>query len=302
MQKASSEFKPHASGRHPRRSAKVPTTSKCFYLGASLAQICYTCLVTVLDFSGRRIRRQIVARSCVFVVGSVNENRHFGWRGRVRRPFANPPWTAHLLLALPVAACSATSSVDHSPAEFAPIQSSLTVDADRDVVFERLTRRLPEAGFALVEIDDGLQLVRASLTTDQPDAYVDLGHSRRTFEGIWGPVESFEYAPATSASYKLTSYDGVPLQATRDVALKALATIRTRPQGAMTEVSVDVSYDLSARIGYHELGMFGSPTGEVQTVAGEIHFQTAEPGTGDEEVALCMSNGKLEAQILNLAT
>jgi hypothetical protein len=207
-----------------------------------------------------------------------------------------------LLLALPVAACSATSSVEHSPAQFAPIQSTVTVEAGRDVVFERLTARLQAAGFTLLEIDEDLKLLRVSLTSDEPDAYVDCGRSRRTFEGALGAIETFEYAPATSASYKLTSYDGVPLQATRDVALTATATVRTQPQEAMTEVSVDVSYDLNARIGYQELGTLGSPTGEVQTVAREIHFQTAEPGTGDEEVAFCMSNGKLEAQILELAT
>jgi hypothetical protein len=209
---------------------------------------------------------------------------------------------AHLLLAMPVAACSATSSVEHSPAQFAPIQSTVTVEAGRDVVFNRLAAKLPAAGFTILEIDEGLKLLRVSLTTDAPDGYVDCGRSRRTFEGALGSIETFEYAPATSASYKLTSYAGVPLQATRDVVLRATATVRTQPQEAMTEVSVDVSYDLSAMIGYLELGMFGSPTGEVQTVVREIHFQTAEPGTGDEEVAFCMSNGKLEAQILELAT
>jgi hypothetical protein len=241
-------------------------------------------------------------RSRVFVVGPVNENRDFGWRGAGRRPFANPLRTAHLLLSLPIAACSATSSVEHSPAQFAAIDQTLTVEASSDVVFERLTKRLPAAGFALFEIDNGLKVLRVSWTADQPDAYVDCGRSQRTFEGAWGPVETFEYGPATSASYKLTSYDGVPLEATRDVVLKATATVRTRPEAAITEVSVDVSYDLSARIGYRELGMFGSPAGEARTVTREIRFQTAEPGIGDEEVAFCMSNGRLEAEILGLAT
>jgi hypothetical protein len=207
-----------------------------------------------------------------------------------------------LLMSLAVAACSATSSVEHSPAQFGAIASTVAVEASRDVVFERLTSRLPAAGFALLEVDDGLKVVRVSLTTDQPDAYVDCGRSRRTFEGVSGPAETFEYGPATSASYRLTSHDGTPLEATRDVVLEATATIRTSTAEAMTEVSVDVSYDLSARIEYHELDMFGSPTGEPQTVTREIRFQTAEPGIGDEDVAFCMSNGRLEAQILELAT
>jgi hypothetical protein len=66
-------------------------------------------------------------------------------------------------------------------------------------------------------------------------------------------------------------------------------------------VRVDVSYGLSVKIGYRELGMFGSPTGEPRTVTREILFQTAEPGIGDEEVAFCTSNGRLEAEILELA-
>ena len=44
-----------------------------------------------------------------------------------------------------------------------------------------------------------------------------------------------------------------PLEATRDVVLEATATIRTSPAGAMTEVSVDVSYDLSATMGIMSL-------------------------------------------------
>jgi hypothetical protein len=255
----------------------------------------------VLDLPGRRIRRRIVAQPYIIVVGSVNENKAFGWRGAVRRPFANPVRTAHLLLALPVAACSATSSVEHSPAQFTPIDQTLTVEASEEVVFERLANKLPAAGFEIIESDDDLKVLWSSWTTGQPDAYVDCGRSQRTFEGAWGPVETFEYGAATSASYKLTSYDGVPLQATRDVVLKATAEIRTTPKEGWTEVSVDVSYRLSVKMGYRELGTFGSPTGEPRTVTREILFQTAEPGIGDEEVAFCVSNGRLEAEILKLA-
>ena len=53
-----------------------------------------------------------------------------------------------LLLALPIAACSATSSVEHSPANFRAIESTVVVEASREAVFERLTNRLPAAGFA----------------------------------------------------------------------------------------------------------------------------------------------------------
>jgi hypothetical protein len=210
-------------------------------------------------------------------------------------------WAA-LLLLLPIAACSPTSSVQHTPAQYAPIESTVAVEASRDVVLERLAKKLPAAGFALVEVDSGLKLLRVALTTDHPEVYVNCGRSRRTFEGAWGSVETFEDVPAASGTYKLTSYDGMPLAATRDAMLTANATVRTSPKDSMTEVRVDVSYDLSTRTSYEELGRFGSPTGHGQTVTRKATFQTDKPGIGEAELAFCISNGRLEAQILELAT
>ena len=207
-----------------------------------------------------------------------------------------------LLLSVPVAGCSATSSVQHSPAQLTPIDTTRLVEGSEGAVRRRLVSRLPGAGLTAVEIDEDLNIVRVSLTTDQPGDYVDCGRTQRTFEGGWGGVETFDYEPATSASYKLSNFEGVALEATREVVLDATATVRMRPSAAMTEVSVDVSYDLRTRITYSTPGGFGSATGDPETVTQDINFQTARPGIGNQEVAYCTSNGRLEARLLELAT
>jgi hypothetical protein len=84
------------------------------------------------------------------------------------------------------------------------------------------------------------------------------------------------------------------------VVLDATAAVRIRPSAAMTEVSVDVSYDLETSVLYSELGLFVAD--DAEAVTREIHFRTDRPGIGEGEVAFCMSNGRLEAQILELAT
>lgn len=225
----------------------------------------------------------------------------------VRRLVAWPAGGAAVGLVLPLllAACSATSSVQHSPAKFAPIESARMVDDSPDRVRQRLVSRVPESGLELMETDASSNVIRLSLRTDQPGAYVDCGRTRRTFEGPWGDAETFEYEPAASASYKLTSYDGVPLEARRDVALAATATVRLTPDAAsaaMTEVSVAISYDLETQVAYRERGLFALAAGPAEPVTQTIRFRTDRPGVGDGEVAACMSNGKLEAQILDLAT
>jgi len=215
---------------------------------------------------------------------------------------------AWLLLSAPLAACSAASSVQHSPAQFTPIESSRVVEAGEDTVLRRLISRLPAAGLTVVEIDDAANAVVVSLTTDQPGEYVDCGRTRRTFEGAWGGVETFDYEPAASASYKLTSYDGVALEAARTVALDATATVRMQPgtatseTAAMTEVRVEVSYDLETQVTYNEGGLFAFASADAEPVTRAIRFQTDRSGIGDGEVALCMPNGRLEAQLLDLVT
>ena len=203
---------------------------------------------------------------------------------------------------LPTVGCSATSSVQHEPAQFAPINSAVQIDAGTDVVWERLKNRPPPPGFTVVEIDDAQKLLRLSLTSDRPEAYVDCGRTRRTFEGALGGVETFDYQPAARASYKLTSYQGAPLEAARDTVLDATAVVQARPGESMTAVNVDVSYVLRTMITYSKLGVFGSPSGQLDSVTREIRFQTDKPGIGDEEVASCLSNGKLERQLLEWAT
>jgi hypothetical protein len=203
---------------------------------------------------------------------------------------------------MPLAACSATSSVQHSPAELIPIDSTRLVEASEDAVRRRLVSRLPGAGLTVVEIDEALNIVRVALTTGQAGDYVDCGRTQRTFEGGWGGVETFDYRPAASASYKVASYDGVALEATRNVILDATATVRMRPSAAMTEVSVAVDYDLRTKITYTESSVFGSEAKDGEPVTQDISFQTARPGIGDQEVAMCTSNGRLEAELLDLAT
>jgi hypothetical protein len=198
--------------------------------------------------------------------------------------------------------CSATSSVEHQPAAFAPIVSAVLVEIGTDVVWDRLKNRPPPPGFTVVEVDDARMLLRMSLTYDQPEVYVDCGRTRRTFEGALGGVETFEYEAAARAAYKLASFKGEPLEAARDTVLEATAAVRARPRDSMTEVSVDVSYVLKTMITYSKLGVFGSPTGELDAVTREVRFQTDKPGIGDEEVAFCLSNGKLERQLLEWAT
>ncbi len=224
---------------------------------------------------------------------------------------AGPTWQrrlAWLLFSAPLAACSATSSVQHSPAQFTPIESSRVVEASEDTVLRRLISRLPAAGLTVVEIDDAAKAVVVSLTTDEPGEYVDCGRTRRTFEGVWGGVETFDYEPAAGASYKLTSHDGVALDATRTVVLDATATVRMQPgtatseAAAMTEVRVEVSYDLETQVTYNEGGLFAFASADAEPVTRAIRFQTDRPGVGDGEVALCMPNGRLEAQLLDLAT
>lgn len=225
-------------------------------------------------------------------------------------PSAWPTWCrlAWLLLSVPLAACSATSSIQHSPAQFTPIASSRVVAASEDMVLRRLIGRLPAAGLTVVEIDDAATAVVVSLTTNQPGEYVDCGRTRRTFEGVWGGVETFDYEPAASAAYKLTNYDGSALAATRNVVLDATATVRMQPgvavtgMAATTEVRVEVSYDLETQVTYNEGGPFAFARDDAEAVTRAIHFQTERPGIGDGEVALCMSNGRLEAQLLDLAT
>lgn len=225
-------------------------------------------------------------------------------------PPAGPTWQrrlAWLLLSAPLAACSATSAVRHSPAQFTAIESSRVVAASENLVLRRLIGRLPAAGLTVVEIDDAAIAVVVALTTDQPDGYVDCGRTQRTFEGGWGGVETFDYEPASGASYKLTSYDGVALHATRNVVLDATATVWLQPaaattQPAMTEVRVEVSYDLETQVTYNENGPFAFASGDAEPVTRAIRFETDRPGIGDGEVALCMSNGRLEVQLLDLAT
>jgi len=238
-----------------------------------------------------------------------------GWLARRRTEAMQPPTAGSpsqrglgwLLLFAPLAACSATSAVQHSPAQFTPIDQTRTVEADADMVLRRLISRLPAAGLTVVEIAEAARTVRVSLTTDQPGAYVDCGRTRRTFEGVWGSLETFDYEPATSASYKLTSYDGDALEATRDVVLDAAVTVRMQPgatttEAAATEVRVEVSYDLETQVTYNEVGALVFASDDAEPVTRAIRFQTDRPGIGDGEVALCMSNGKLEARILGLAT
>jgi hypothetical protein len=210
-------------------------------------------------------------------------------------------WAALLLLPLALAGCSATSSIQHDPAQFAPIDSAAEVGAGTDVVWDGLKNRPPPPGFTVVEVDNAQRLLRLSLTTDQPEAYVDCGRTRRTFEGAFGKVETFDYQPAARATYKLSSYKGVPLEAARDTVLDATAVVQTTPSGPTTRISVNVSYVLKTMITYSKLGLFGSPTGELDAVTREIRFQTDKPGIGDEEVAFCLSNGKLERQLLGWA-
>jgi len=204
-----------------------------------------------------------------------------------------------LLLLVLIAGCSASSHVQHTPAQFTPIDTTRIADDRPEVVWTRLISRLPDAGFADLEIDDAAKAVRLSLSTDHPSDYVDCGRTLRTFEGIWGGVETFEYEPAGSSTYKLTNYEGDALEATREVALQATATVHVQPSANITEVSVDVTYDLRSQVRYNKDSVFAGDGGE--PVIRTISFGTDRPGVGDGEAALCMSNGRFEAQILDLA-
>lgn len=246
------------------------------------------------EYLGRRAARGERPVSSSLRATPGGADRHRTRRGGLHAAF--------LLLPLAVVGCSATSSVQHDPAQFAPINSTLQVDTDADVVWEQLKNRPPPPGFTVVEIDDARRLLRLSATRDRPEAYVDCGRTRRTFEGALGGVETFDYQPAAREFYKLTSYQGAPLEAARDTVLDSTAVIRTTPSGAGTEVSLNVSYVLKTMITYSKLGVFGYPTGKLNSVTREIRFQTDKPGIGDEEVAFCLSNGKLERQLLEWTT
>ena len=216
-------------------------------------------------------------------------------KGRDRR------WRRHWLPLglLPVAACTATSSVDHRPAELAVVETTKFVAAPPDVVWQRWTERLPEAGFTMVEVDDSSRVAKVSLTTDRPDMYIDCGSTRRTFEGPLGGAEVFDYDPAASASYKLTNYQGAALEADRSVALDATAVVMVEPRQSATDAKVQIDYVLNTEVTYRDLGIFGA-SGDGTTVTRAVEFHSTDPGSGDEEVAVCASNGHLESKILAL--
>ena len=152
----------------------------------------------------------------------------------------------------------------------------------------------------MVEVDDSSRVAKVSLTTDRPDNYVDCGSTRRTFEGPLGGAETFDYQPAASASYKLTNFEGSALEANRSVVLDVTAVVMVEPRQSATDAKVRIDYVLNTEVTYRELGIFGA-SGEGTTVTRAMEFHSTDPGSGDEEVAVCASNGDLESKILALA-
>lgn len=205
---------------------------------------------------------------------------------------------------LSLAGCSASSSVAHTPPEVRQPTSETSLDDSFDRVWQRLTTRLPTAGFAVTYADREVGIIEVTKSVADASDFVDCGSSQRTFGSGFGSIQVYQYDAAANSNYKLVRVDGTPLSASRATQLTVTANIFLEDAGLSTNFLVDAQYTLETAVTYQPIDGFGSvdPSVDPTTVTRDVVFHTRGQGTGDEEFSFCVSNGTLENEVIRLAS
>jgi len=194
--------------------------------------------------------------------------------------------TVPLMSVLTSCATVGTSTFQSVAPPSMQIENSVLLDKPFEEVWDKLVGQLSKSFYVINNIDKASRIINVSLSSEDPDQYIDCGHTHRTF-AYAGQTEEFNYAIAGSSSYKAatqtTAGNPVTLYVDRKTSLEGRVNVYVAPEGNGTRVSVNARYVLTiATSGQSEAHALVGPavaTAPLQESSSTVTLNTDQPTT-----------------------
>ena len=194
--------------------------------------------------------------------------------------------------------CASSSMIYHEPSKY-EIPSSKLYSMDFERFWDLYVEELSKSFFVINNIEKESRIINVSFSVNQPSEYVDCGRSERTSNHPATGKQRFNYRVADDSTYQAgVANTNFLWTVERDTALDGRVNIFMAPDDPETLLRVNVRYVWSVDVSGT------SNTGHVSSNTERVSFSTSEVGSrgsGDDKY-MCVSNGKLEARLLNLVS
>ncbi|MBZ0192340.1 MAG: hypothetical protein K8F34_11705 [Candidatus Kuenenia stuttgartiensis] len=196
-----------------------------------------------------------------------------------------------LIILIGLSGC-ATAKFNYAPPRIDTIQNQIEINADFDVVWDRLVKNLSSDFFVINNIDKNSRLINVSFSTNTPSDYVDCGTSTREFSNARGK-NKYIYNPADSSRFTTTNA-GQLFNCIRTTRMNGRANIYISPTDTGTIVSVNAKYVIDVNVKSYDV---------YNNLVGNDNFafdiSTKTPMVLED--CQCVSRGIIEERILNYA-
>lgn len=203
-----------------------------------------------------------------------------------------------ILAVIAVAGCASSSYLHYEPSKY-EIHSSKRFSVEFGQFWDLYVEELSKSFFVINNIEKESRIINVSFSVNQPSEYVDCGRSERISNHPATGKQHFNYLSVDDSTYQ-AGVDNTNFLWTikRDTALDGRANIFMAPDGPETLLRVNVRYVWSVDVS----GI--SNVGHTSRDTHRLSFSTSETGSlgSGEDKLVCVSNGKLEARLLNLVS
>lgn len=192
-------------------------------------------------------------------------------------------------------------------------RNSIVIDESSEVVWDRLVEKLSTSFFSINNIEKASRLINVSISSSSPEKYIDCGTTFRT-NSFAGQTNEYRYLTAGSAQYTYSDKHpqnamlSINATANRETSLDGRVNIYLAPEGSGTKVSVNAIYNLDVDVSgvqtvYNAFGGAVASQNYNTPFNGWANFTTSTPDTEtiNSEGIICVSQGVLEGQILDMA-
>lgn len=208
------------------------------------------------------------------------------------------------------------NSMKYTPSAETKVLNEATVKKPYSQVWDGLVKELSKSFYVINNIDKESRIINLSFSTTSPSQYVDCGKTHRTYKQ-GEKIEEFNYDVAESTRFKVaTDRQEAPAFANfiiinREPSLEGRANIYIAPDekdSSNTTITVNTRYIVSTKIrgevfAEHISGNVFS-RGRTPDENTTVSFNTNQIGelvVGNGDKLTCVSKGKLEAEILEMA-
>jgi len=224
-----------------------------------------------------------------------------------------------IIIGISGCATKGTNQVSYLLPSSSEISNKKTLNRDFEDVWNTLVANISASFFVINNIDKDSRLLNITMSSNNPEDYIECGTSKRTFT-FQNKTENFNYRVAEDSNYKYAGVtymnNGIGLPAVYHVSRKTKMDGRINVYVApmnttKTNIAVNVRYIFTVTNSGHRVtySLLGEPFPQNQLIPqNEVtaSFNTSERfsedwGTADEPgVVECVSNGKLESMLLQM--